>query len=261
MSKQTALPQTTVDALYGGRLQLKQSKQGYRYSVDAVLLASFAQGGVDRTLDLGTGVGVVALAMLFEGKTERATGLEVQAPLAKMALANVVLNDFEERAEIITGDLRDKQVIRSLGAFDRVVMNPPYYAARAGRLPPNEEKAIAKHKLLGGLDEWMRAAALALAPGGICEVVYPCDSLTDLLVYSRAHALNPIDLTIVHPRPKSHAVFALVRCQKDSAAGLNVSEPWVIYSASGKASSRFPALRGETAYGNGNDKMASKLAV
>ena len=243
MSKPAAA-QTSIDSLYGGKLQLKQSRTGYRYSVDAVLLAAFAQGGVDRTLDLGTGVGVVGLQLCYEGKSERVVGLEVQAPLARLAEANVVLNDCEERCEIVTGDLRDTKTVRALGSFDRVIMNPPYFAAKAGRLPPNEEKAIAKHKLLGGLDEWMRAANVALLSGGILELIYPCDRLVDIVAYARAHDLNPIELTIVHSRPKSHAVFALVRCQKASAAGLNVTAPWVIFSSGGKPSSRFSALRG-----------------
>jgi tRNA1Val (adenine37-N6)-methyltransferase len=237
--------QTTVDSLYSGELKLKQNKAGYRFSIDAVLLATFAETARERTLDLGTGVGVVALQLLHEQKSERIVGLEVQPSLSKLAAANVVLNDAEENIQIITGDLRDSALMKSLGKFDRVVMNPPYWPAKAGRLPPNEEKAIAKHKLLGGLEEWVKAASNALQPTGILEIVYPSERLADLMWRAMNHRLNPIELTIVHTRPRMPATLALLRCEKDGLSGLKVNNPWVVYGKDGKPNARYHALEGE----------------
>jgi tRNA1Val (adenine37-N6)-methyltransferase len=236
--------QHTVDALYNGRLRLKQSKAGYRYGIDAIVLAAFAETARERTLDLGTGVGVNALQLWLEQKSERVVGLEVQASLARLAHANVVLNDAEENIQVVTGDLREHDVMKKLGEFDRVIMNPPYWPAKAGRLPPNEEKAIAKHKLLGGLEEWVRAAAAALGPTGILEVVYPSERLGDLMWRAVNHRLNPIELTIVHTRPKMPATLALLRCEKDGRSGLKVSTPWVVFGRDGKPHARYHALEG-----------------
>ncbi|MCC6809688.1 MAG: methyltransferase [Deltaproteobacteria bacterium] len=236
--------QTTVDALYDGKLKLKQSKSGYRYSIDSIVLAAFAESARERTLDLGCGVGVVALQLWLEQKSERLVGLEVQASLARLAHANVVLNDAEENILIVTGDLRDSDVVKKLGEFDRVVMNPPYWPAKAGRLPPNEEKAIAKHKLLGGLEEWVKAAATALGPTGILECVYPSERLADLMWRCTNHRLNPVELTIVHTRPRLPATLALLRCEKDGRSGLKVTNPWVVYGKDGKPNARYPALEG-----------------
>lgn len=236
--------QTTVDALYDGRLKLKQNKAGYRYSIDSIVLAAFAESACERTLDLGCGVGVIALQLWLEQKSERIVGLEVQASLARLAQANVVLNDAEENIQIVSGDLRDEKTLKALGEFDRVVMNPPYWPAKAGRLPPNEEKAIAKHKLLGGLDEWVQAAARALGPTGILEVVYPSERLADLMWRCTNYKLNPIELTVVHTRPKLPATLALLRCEKEGRSGLKVSNPWVIYGKDGHPTTRFHALEG-----------------
>jgi tRNA1(Val) A37 N6-methylase TrmN6 len=236
--------QTTVDALYDGRLKLKQNKAGYRYSIDAIVLAHFAESARERTLDLGTGVGVVALQLWLEQKSERITGLEVQPTLSRLAQANVVLNDAEENIQIVTGDLRDEGVVKSLGEFDRVVMNPPYWPAKAGRLPPNEEKAIAKHKLLGGLEDWVKAAAKALGPTGILEVVYPSERLPDLMWRCINNKLNPVELVVVHTRPRLPPTLALLRCEKDGRSGLKISHPWVVYGKDGKPNARYHALEG-----------------
>ena len=48
----------TVDAILDGRLRIIQKKRGYRFSLDALLLAHFAalrEG--DDLIDLGTGAG------------------------------------------------------------------------------------------------------------------------------------------------------------------------------------------------------------
>jgi tRNA1Val (adenine37-N6)-methyltransferase len=241
---QMTTAQHTLDALYNGRLKLKQSKTGYRYGVDSIVLATFAEPARERTLDLGTGNGVVALQLWLEQKSERVVGLEVQPSLAKLAQANVEANEAEENVQIVTGDLREHDVRKQLGEFDRVIMNPPYWPAKAGRLPPNEEKAIAKHKLLGGLEEWVRAAASALGPSGILEVVYPSERLGDLMWRVVNHRLNPIELTVVHTRPKMPATLALLRCEKDGRSGLKVNTPWVVFTREGRPHARYHALEG-----------------
>jgi tRNA1(Val) A37 N6-methylase TrmN6 len=233
---------TTIDSLYGGKLQFKQNKAGYRFGVDSVLLATFAQSNCERTLDMGTGVGVVALQLWHERKSERVVGLEVQPQLAKMAQANLVLNDAEDACEIVVGDLREHKMLAGLGDFDRVIMNPPYLPAHAGRLPPSEEKAIAKHKLLGGLEEWLHAASRVLHPGGVLEVVYPSERLADLMSRAVAHGFGPTHLTLVHPRPKLEAQLALMRARKAGRSGLKVTVPWLIYNRNGKPHARYSAL-------------------
>jgi tRNA1Val (adenine37-N6)-methyltransferase len=54
----------TCDAILGGRVRVIQPRGGYRFSVDAILLACFVSTrGRDRVLDLGAGTGVISLAI------------------------------------------------------------------------------------------------------------------------------------------------------------------------------------------------------
>lgn len=233
----------TLDALYKGALKLKQSKAGYRYGLDSILLGSFAKSGTERTLDLGTGCGIVGLMLVHERKSERVVGLEVQESLHKLARLNVANNGASSEIDLVLGDLRQAAVLDTLGTFDRVVMNPPYFAAKAGRLPPEEEKAIAKHKLLGGLEEWVLSASRVLEHRGLLEVVYPAERLTDLLGRCKEHDLQPIELTCVHTKPKADAELVLVRAQKGSRSGLAVTPPWILQTPQGKAHPKLFALK------------------
>ena len=54
----------TVDELLGGRVKIFQKEKGYRFSVDALLLAHFVRVKKgDLIVDLGTGSGVIAIIM------------------------------------------------------------------------------------------------------------------------------------------------------------------------------------------------------
>ena len=69
----------TLDALFGGALQLYQKKRGYRFSLDSILLADFAtiRSG-NKVIDLGTGNGVVPLILAYRYPSISVTGVEIQ---------------------------------------------------------------------------------------------------------------------------------------------------------------------------------------
>src|SRR4030042_5957392 len=97
----------SLDELMGGRLRLIQSKKGYRFSIDAVLLSQFVtvRPG-DTVVDLGTGGGIIGLILLFTRPVGSVLGLEIQPYLADLAVRNVALNGFQNRMRVIVGDIR-----------------------------------------------------------------------------------------------------------------------------------------------------------
>ena len=96
----------TLDTFYRGRVRVLQRKKGYRFSVDAPLLADFIRPRPeDDALELGAGSGIISL--LLSVKPFRSiTALEVQAGLAGLARRNVELNGLGGRIRIIETDLR-----------------------------------------------------------------------------------------------------------------------------------------------------------
>ena len=97
----------TLDTFYRGRVRVLQKKKGYRFSVDAPLLADFIRTGPeDEALELGTGSGIISL-LLSVKPFRRITALEIQAGLADLARRNVELNGLEDRIEIVRGGPAD----------------------------------------------------------------------------------------------------------------------------------------------------------
>jgi len=89
----------TLDAFYHGRIRVLQTKAGYRFSIDAPLLADFIRTRPgDEALELGTGSGIISL-LLSVRPFKRITAVEIQSGLAGLARRNVALNGLQDRFE------------------------------------------------------------------------------------------------------------------------------------------------------------------
>ena len=148
-----------LDELFDGRVRIIQKKDGYRFSIDAILLAHFvAHLKVHSIVDLGTGSGIVPLLIARKKCPSTLVGVEVQESLAEMAQRTMLLNGLSERVSILDQDLRSVNCRFSASSFDLVVSNPPYFPIRNGRLNPLQQKAIARHEIMATLDDVVKSA-------------------------------------------------------------------------------------------------------
>src|SRR5260221_10983100 len=85
----------TCDSILGGRLTVIQPRRGYRFSVEAILLGSFARANSsDRVLELGAGCGVISIMIAALARPREVVALELQPLLAEMIARNASLNDL-----------------------------------------------------------------------------------------------------------------------------------------------------------------------
>ncbi|MFH1020814.1 MAG: methyltransferase, partial [Pseudomonadota bacterium] len=208
------------ESLFAGRLRCLQPRQGYRFSVDAVLLAHFpAPEPEARILDLGAGCGVVSLILSHRCPMAHLVALEVQPRLAEVIRRNMAINGLERRGTVIEGDCRRIAALLPQGSCDWVAANPPYYPAGSGRHRPETERAKARHEILGGIAEMAQAAAFALKTGGRAAFVYPATRAETLLGDLRENGLEPERLRMVHPWPGAEAGLVLVEAVKEGGEG------------------------------------------
>lgn len=150
-----------------GRLRLYQSEHGYRFSLDAPLLADFilCRAG-DTLLEIGSGNGIIPLILHRKKHFHRIHAVELQPALAELAAANFVLNGAEDRIRVVQGDIRTLSATELPMGVDGVFANPPYRRVGQGLLNPDRERAVARHELFLSLAELMTAARHWLRPGG-----------------------------------------------------------------------------------------------
>lgn len=223
-------PTETLDALFAGRIRLFQSRAGYRFSLDALLLAYFAviRDG-DSIVDLGTGNGVIPLVLAHRCPSARLIGIELQASMVERARRNVRLNQLDARIKIIHSDVRSRKDFPKAGSADVVVCNPPYRKSGSGRISVVDEKRIARHESSGALGEFLGAAAFLLGNKGRLALVYTAARCADLFFAMRQARLEPKRLRLVHSFYDAEASLVLVEGMKNGRPGLKVEPPLTVY--------------------------------
>ena len=77
-------------------------------------------------LDIGTGSGNIAIALAKNIGDSKVTGIDISERALKLARFNAELNNIRGRLNLLSGDIKDENFVKSLGRFDCVASNPPY---------------------------------------------------------------------------------------------------------------------------------------
>jgi len=233
----------TIDSVFQGRLRVKQGRSGYRFSIEAVILAHFAGPlTTEKILDLGTGCGIIPLILCHRHERISIHGVEIQPELARIAAENIRDNGLRDRIRIHCHDM--KQVTGELisGPADLVICNPPFHQVVSGRLNPNSQRAIARHEIEVTLSELVETAARMLCDGGRFLTVFPVGRMTDMLFEMRRNGMEPKTLRMVHPKENGPAKLFLAEGKKGGQPGMAVAPPFALYRAAGGYTDEAAAL-------------------
>ncbi len=228
----------TLDTFYHGRIFVLQKKQGYRFSLDAPLLANFIRPRpTDSLLELGAGNGIISL-LLSRRPFRRIVCLEIQPALADLARRNIGLNHLEDRISVLERDLR---TYRAGEGYDIVFSNPPYIKKRGGQLSPSGEKSIAKHEIKCDIFDIMHAAGRALERDGRVCVIYPAKRKADFDRALEETELRIGTLRFVHPRSGKAAHWFLAEC-RFAVSSSEIRPPLYVYNERGEYTPEMKAI-------------------
>ena len=224
----------TEDAFLNGRITIKQHRRGYRFSIDAVILAAHAclRAG-EAVVDLGTGCGVIPLILAYRSPGSRICGIEVQKELAEIARRNVNDNAMPDRIVILQQDIKLLTAGMVAGPVDLVVCNPPYRRPYSGRLNPDRQKAVARHEISATLADVVDSARRILKTSGRFVMIYPAERLADVIAQMRISRIEPKKLRSIHSDRYNGAKLVLVEGFKAVNPGMEILPPLFIYTRRG----------------------------
>ena len=226
-----------IDDMGFGGLSLIQDEEGFRYGIDAVLLATFAVRMVrapKKICDLGAGNGAVTMILLAKCAGAQVTGVEIQEQAAALAQRSAACNGFADRCRILTGDVRDLPLSEDeRESFDLVVTNPPYVRNGGPMISDNPGIAMARHEIAGGLTDFLDAAAWLLRDHGTLCMVHRPARLVDILAEARARRLEPKEILPVAPRQGKDPNLVLVRFHKNGGPEMELRAPLYVYDGDG----------------------------
>jgi tRNA1Val (adenine37-N6)-methyltransferase len=243
-------PDETVDRIFGGRVSVIQRRGGYRLSLDTLLLTAFVlpRAG-EKVIDLGSGSGVVPLALATFYPGVECVGLEFQQPMLERARRGLRLNRVQDRVSFLSGNVRD--VPRTFGAagFDVVTSNPPYRRLSSGRPNPDTERYVARHEIEASINDFVGAAAHLLGRRGRMCIVYPAGRTVELWSVMSRSRIEPHRVRFVQSFGDANATLVLVEGVKEGRSDLLVLPPLVIYRAADVYTEEMQAVFDGTVFG------------
>lgn len=220
-----------LDQLIAEKLQIIQSSNVFSFSLDAVLLADFAQipARAKTVVDLCTGNGVIPLFLSPKTKGQ-IIGVELQARLADMAQRSVQLNHLEDKITIIQEDLKQAPTLLGKDKVDIVTCNPPYFTSLpTSQKNPNEHLAIARHEIHTNLEEVIQTTSDLLKMNGKAYFVHRPERLVDILLTMEKYRLAPKKMRLVYPKVGKDANILLIEGIKDGKKGMKMLSPLFVF--------------------------------
>lgn len=228
------LPGERLDDLLLAGLHILQKERGFRYGMDAVLLADFARIAPSACVaDFGTGTGILPLLLAGRGKGSAFHAFEIQPDMADMAKRSVQINDLTERITVHALPVEQAERVLARGTVDAIVCNPPYGVAGTTLLNPDAALSTARHQGEKGLADWFGMAYRLLRGKGRFHMIYPAPRMLEAMTaLSKAH-VEPKRFRLIYPSADKPANLVLIEAVKDARPMLHPEPPLIVYQPDG----------------------------
>ena len=223
----------------------------HTFGTDAVLLAAFA--GIrhkDKTLDMGTGCGIIPFLWLRDQEQPPIHCLDIQKNAIEQVKASAAHNALQGRILPHCGDLRQAEELFAAESFTLVTMNPPYKPVNTGIESLDESARIARHEVCCTVEDAVKAAAYLLQYGGRFCLCHRPERLVDVLATMRAYHIEPKRLRFVCDKAGEAPFLFLAEGKKGAKPFLRVEADLLLKDAENRLPPEMLAIYGSYADGH-----------
>ena len=219
----------TEDRFLNGRIVARQTMQGFRSGLDAVMLAAGVPAiARDDVLELGSGAGIASLCLAARCTPLTITGIDLLSDLVSLAEANARANGMEQRLSFVIGNALEPPVsVRR--EYDHVFTNPPFHDDSGEKSPRIErELALADE---GRLGDWLSAGLKRVRSQGTFTAILRADRLAEAL------GLLPVRGVMIFPlwpRCGEAAKRVIIQVRKGSRTPLALLPGLVLHESDGR---------------------------
>lgn len=208
-------------------IKIVQDSEGFKFSLDSVLLANFVtlNKSTKKIMDIGSGNGIISI--LLSLKTDaHIDGVEIQREGYLNSLESIKLNKMDN-ISVFNDDIKDFYKTLESDTYDVVVSNPPYFMGNIHNI--NEMKKIARHSLSLDYKDVIVISKKILKNNGLLSIVHRPENLMDILMFMRSNNIEPKKIRFVYPYKGKNANILLVEGAKNGKPGLKVMDPLYVY--------------------------------
>jgi len=227
-SKELRESKISLTEFFRGKLKVYQPENGYRFSIDSILLGFFINlKPGERILELCAGSGIVSLIALRRFPDCKIVAMEFDEVLLSCLRKNVIKNNFKGRLFPVRGDLGD--IPFKTGVFDVIFANPPYFKTGCGRRSPNEMEETARRGKKFELKGFLKLVSRLLKNRGSFYMIFTAFRLAELFFFLKGFRLEPKVLRVVHSYPGDQGRMILVKAIKEGGEEIRILPPLFIY--------------------------------
>jgi tRNA1Val (adenine37-N6)-methyltransferase len=227
------------DRFLGGRVAVRQSADGFRSGLDAVMLAAAvpARAG-DHVLELGAGAGAASLCLAARVAFCRVTAVEIDAALAGLVRENAQVNGAAVEAVCADIFALPPELKRE---YAHVFCNPPFHEGQAS---PDEARDRALRDE-GRLGDWLELGLKRAVSGGTFTTIIRADRMGEALSLLPTRGVSVLPLW---PRTDVPAKRVIIQAVKGARAALTMRPGLVLHESDGRYTQAADAiLRGGAA--------------
>lgn len=203
---------------------IMQMKDGFKFSLDSLLLAEFVKVKKDdkKILDMCTGNAPVPLVLSLKTNAE-IVGFEIQKEISELALESVAINGLEKNIRIINDDIKNIDNYFESNTFDIITCNPPYFKTKEdGYRNKNDFLSLARHEIAIDLETIFKIASKNLKDNKAFYLVHRVERLDDIIVLARENKMNVKELQFISTKKEKAANTILVKCVKNGKPGIKL---------------------------------------
>ena len=182
---------------------------------------------------MGTGTGIIATLLCGKTNLKKVIGVEVQEEVYDMAKRSIILNNLENKFEIINENILNLEKIYKENTFDVITTNPPYKKIDTGILNENKKKIVSRHEITASLEDFLKVSKRLLKDKGELYMVHRPERLVDLLSIMRKYKIEPKKIRFVYSNVHAVSKLVLVQGVKNARPFLKLEENLYIYDEKG----------------------------
>lgn len=206
-------------------LKIYQYVEGFKFSLDSILLAEFVKVTSKTKLILDLCSGNAAVPMILSTKTKaQIDAFELQESIFNLAKKSIDYNKLDKQITLYNSDIKEIDNYKKGKKYDIITCNPPYFKVEDNEhINDTEVLAIARHELKINLEDIFMIASNHLDDKGEFYLVHRVSRLDEIIILGNKYNLNVKNVELIKTKDNGKPYIVLVRCIKNSKLGIKVN--------------------------------------
>ena len=210
--------------LYDYNMKIWQMEEGFKFSLDSLLLAEFVNIKNENKIVIDFCTGNASIPLVLSSKYKnKIYGIEIQEEIYNLAINSIKDNKKEKQIKIINDNVLNTLSYFKEESIDIITCNPPYFKYQKDSIiNDNKIKAIARHEIEINLEEIIKKASTILKNKGSFYLIHRSERLEEISNMLNKYNLHLKKLVPIYTTNDKNSRMVLIQAVKNGKLGLKL---------------------------------------